>query len=288
MSQTQRHMEWVFCGATLFDFPLEQKVEAAAAGGFSAITCWVHDYLGARERGLDDAGIRRMLADNGIRLAGIDCLLNWLPDEQPPDIPAFRSSENDIYRVADALGGEVINVAQAFSSQVDVSQATDVFADICERAATRGLAATLEFIPWAGIRDLATANRIVAGSGMSNARVALDFWHFFRGGSTFEELRATPASRLANIQLNDGPAQSWDSVVDEASERSLPGEGELPIRELIDELVAIGFAGPWGLEAPTARWNELDSREIGRQCGAAMRAMLSPTHTRPRKLGAAP
>ena len=274
MTEPFNSMDLVFCGATLFDSSLEHKIAAAAAGGFRGITCWVHDYLGARERGISDAAMRRMLDDAGVRVAGIDCLLDWLPGEQAPDVAAFRSTEDELYRVADALGGEFINVAQAFSAEIDIAEASDVFAAICERAATRQLAATLEFIPWAGIRTLSIANRIVAGGAMSNARVAIDAWHFFRGGSTFEELRATPAARLANIQLNDGPAKPWPNIVDEASDRLLPGQGGLPIHKLVDELRGIGFAGPWGIEAPALRWKDTTAVETGRECGAAMRELL--------------
>jgi sugar phosphate isomerase/epimerase len=264
----------VLCGATVFDAPLEQKIALASAGGFRGITLWLHDYAQARERGITDADIRHMLGAHGLKVAGIDCLLDWLPGDQVPDMPVFRAREEDLYRVADAVGAEFINVAQAFGSSVDVAQAADLLGAICGRAAARQLDVTLEFIPWSGIRDLATANAIVGATGMRNARIAIDAWHFFRGGSSFEELRRTPGERLANIQLNDGPAQPWPDITAEASDRLLPGDGELPLEALINAIRATGFSGPWGIEAPSSRWSTLQAEEIGRLCGAAMRRVL--------------
>jgi len=275
MNSAFHHDDLILCGATVFDAPLEQKIALAAAGGFRGITLWLHDYLQARERGLDDSAIRRLLDDSNVKVAGIDCLLDWLPGDQVPDAAVFRATEDDLYRVADAVGGEFINVAQAFGSSVDVGQAADILGAICTRAAARDLDVTLEFIPWSGIRDLSTANAIVGATGMANARIAIDAWHFFRGASSFEELRRTPGERLANIQLNDGPAQAWPDITAEASDRLLPGDGELPLQALISAIRATGFRGPWGIEAPASRWSTLAPDEIGRQCGAAMRRVLA-------------
>jgi 4-hydroxyphenylpyruvate dioxygenase len=265
----------VLCSATIFDRPLEDKVVAAAAGGFDAITVWPHDYTGARERGLDDATMRRLLTDHGVVVDGVDCLLDWLPGDQVPDMPAFRATEDDLYRVADALGGNFINVAQAFGSTVDVPRAADLFAGICERAARRNLLVTLEPVPWAGIGRAAVAKSIVSGSRAANARIAVDTWGFFRGGSRIEDLQGLGGAAFDNVQLNDGPRAAWTDLFAEASDRLLPGDGKLPVADVIASLVAEGFQGPWGIEAPSSLWKDLSADEIGRRCGAAMRRSLN-------------
>lgn len=265
----------VFCSASIFDRPLEEKIRVAAAGGFEAITVWPHDYTGARARGLDDAALRRMLDDHGVRVDGVDCLLDWLPGDHVPDVPAFRASEDDLYRVAEPLGARFMNVAQAFGTTVDVERATALFAGICERGARRDLIVTLEPVPWAGIRSLAVARAIVAGADASNARLALDVWGFFRGGNRVEDLRGVRGELFDNVQLNDGPAQAWSDLLAEASDRLLPGEGELPVDSVIKELRAAGFTGPWGIEAPSSQWKDSSADEIGRRCGDAMRRSLT-------------
>jgi sugar phosphate isomerase/epimerase len=265
----------VFCSATIFDRPLEDKIVAAAAGDFGAITVWPHDYLGAKQRGLDDTAIRRLLDDHGVVVDGVDCLLDWLPGDQVPDMPVFRATEDDLYRVADAVGGRFINVAQAFGSSVDVPRATDLFARICERAARRSLLVTLEPVPWAGIGRASIAKAIVTGSRAPNARIAVDAWGFFRGGSRLEDLADLDAACFDNVQLNDGPREAWADLFAEASDRLLPGDGQLPVAEVIVDLRAKGFNGPWGIEAPSSLWKDLAADEIGRRCGAAMRRSLT-------------
>ena len=275
MNATTTQPSLVLCSATIFDRPLEDKIAAAAAGGFKAITVWPHDYTGAKARGLDDAAMRRMLDNHGLSVDGVDCLLDWLPGDQVPDLPVFRAQEDDLHRVADALGGRFINVAQAFGSTVDVARATDLFAGICERAARRKLLVTLEPVPWAGIGSLKVAKAIVLGSRAQNARIAIDTWGFFRGGSRIDDLEGLAGQSFDNVQLNDGPRQAWADLIAEASDRLLPGDGGLPVAAVIADLRSKGFDGPWGIEAPSALWKDLDADEIGRRCGAAMRRSLT-------------
>ena len=263
------------CSATIFDRPFEDKVAAAAAGGFDAITLWPHDYAGAQSRGLDAAALRRRLADHGVRVDGVDCLLDWLPGDQVPDIAAFRATEDDLYAVIDAVGGRFITVAQAFGSTVDVAQAGDLLAAICERAARRNLLVTLEPVPWSGMRSIDVARRIVARSGADNLRLAIDVWGYFRGGSRLEDLSSLAGVSFDNVQLNDGPVTAWDDLFAEASDRLLPGDGELAVTAVIRALRARGFAGPWGIEAPSSQWQALGAEEIGRRCGDAMRRALA-------------
>ena len=267
--------ELVLCSATIFDRTFEEKVTAAAAGGFAAITLWPHDYAGAQARGIGPAEMRRRLTEHGVRVDGVDCLLDWLPDDQVPDIAAFRATEDDLYAVVDAVGGRFINVAQAFGSSIDVAQAGDLLAAICERAARRNLLVTLEPVPWSGIRNLETARRICTRAAAINLRLAIDVWGWFRGGSRLEDLNDIAGISFDNVQLNDGPATAWSDLIAEASDRQLPGAGALPVASVIRALRAQGFSGPWGIEAPSAQWQALDAEQIGRRCGDAMRRALA-------------
>ena len=115
----------------------------------------------------------------------------------------------------------------------------------------------------------------MSGARAANARLAVDTWGFFRGGSRIEDLQGLGGAAFDNVQLNDGPRTAWSDLFAEASDRLLPGDGELPVAEVIASLVAQGFKGPWGIEAPSSLWKDLSADEIGRRCGAAMRRSLN-------------
>lgn len=261
----------VFCSATLPEAPLPVKIEAAAAGGFQRITVWAHEYAQALAAGWTAAGLRELLDAHGLTVDGIDCLLWWIEGESPPDVPMFRIREQDMYDVAAVLGARWINVAQAFGTSVDLPRVTERFTAICERARRHALLVTLEPIAWAGIRDLAMARAVLAAAGADNARISIDSWHFFRGGSRLEELAQLPAALIDNIQFNDALIVPESDAWAEAANRRLPGEGELPLAALVRALREIGVRGPWGIEACSPALSALPAAEAGRRCGDSLR-----------------
>lgn len=266
-----RERELVFCSATLIEASIEAKVEAAAAGGFQRITLWAHEYDAARAAGWSDAALLRLFDANGIRVDGIDCLLAWIDGETAPDQPMFRIGEAQLHRAATALGARWINVAQAFGATLDLPRVAERFAGICARAQQRGLLVTLEPIAWAGLRDVAGAWALLQAAGVDNARIAVDSWHFFRGGSRLEDLAKIPGDRIDNVQLNDAALVARADPWTETADRYLPGEGELPLTALLDTLRGIGVRGPWGIEACSPALSALPVAEAGLRCGETMR-----------------
>ena len=268
----------VLCAGTLLQASFREKVEAAAAGGFRAITLWPHDYRRAREAGLGDAELRRILADHGVAVADLDPLLTWLPSEREAAARSIAgaASEEEFYRIADALGARSLNICQGFGTSVDLDAAAEALRGVCERAAAHGLLVTLEFLPWSGIPDAATALEIVRRADHPAATVMVDTWHHFRGSCDMAQLRAIPAAKVGSVQINDAPARPGADLVQESlEERLLPGEGEMPLLEMLAILDEIGARAPIGVEVFSKALDALPPIEVGRRAGAAARRVLA-------------
>ena len=96
--------------------------------------------------------------------------------------------------MADAFGSHVVNVGDIGMPE-DLAAMDDViegFAGLCDRAAEHGLLVALEFLPWSGIPDVATAWRIVDAAGRANGGLLVDTWHHLRGVADDDALRARP------------------------------------------------------------------------------------------------
>ena len=129
---------------------------------------------------------------------------------------------------------------------------TDRFTQLCDLAAPYAVNVNLEFFPWADVRSLPQAQRIVAASGRANAGILIDSLHFSRSGATFAELHAVSPQRLHYMQLCDAPAArpaTTDALIHQArAERLFPGEGGLDLLGLLQHLPR---DLPIGIEAPT-------------------------------------
>lgn len=139
----------------------------------------------------------------------------------------------------------------------DLSRLTARFAHLCELAKPYGLQVDLEFMRWRPVSTLEVASQIVEKSSASNGFVLLDALHLMRSGGSHASLKALCQSKpklIGSFQLCDAPlhlshdAPTTAQIIDEArSGRWLPGEGGLPLREM---LACLPLNTPISLEIP--------------------------------------
>ncbi|MSO96138.1 MAG: sugar phosphate isomerase/epimerase [Thermoleophilia bacterium] len=114
-------------------------------------------------------------------------------------------------------------------------------AELCDRAAELGMSVDVEFMPFRDLATLPQALDVVARAERDNACVMVDALHLFRSGSSVASVAVAPPSRIGVCQLCDAllAAPAPDLLATEAREqRLLPGDGELPLRDLVQALPA--------------------------------------------------
>jgi sugar phosphate isomerase/epimerase len=276
----------VLCAGTLpRSTSFRDRVDAAVAGGFAAMSLWGRDYASARRDGLTDADIRAHLDANGISIAELDPAWWWLPGATATaaDIPAgfdseevFGYGESELFRIAEVVGARSINAVDIFGGRWTVDAAAEAFAALCDRAREHDLLVHLEFLPWSRIPDLATAWEIVRRADRPNGGIAVDAWHYFRSGADEEALRDVPGDRLLGIQLDDGPRLAEADLLHATlHERLLPGDGEFDLVGLLGVLREIGAVAPVGVEVFSDELHTHSPLEIGRRAGASARRLLA-------------
>lgn len=268
---------FVLCNGTVMHAGFAQLVEAARAGGFDAISLFASTYRRAREsEGLSDADMRLMLADNGLRIAELDPLLNWVPGHVFRGDAAMDADEDTFYRIADALGARSVNVVWALPQRLPETQFVDAFAALCDRAAAHGLLMHLEFLPWAQIDSAAAAFAVVRQAGRANGGILFDSWHHFRGGACNAAISEIPGRHYFAVQLNDAPAQAAaDPIAETMQARLLPGAGAIDVVEVIRQLDRSGSRAPLGVEVFSTELWRLPPLEIGRRAGENLRRIAA-------------
>ena len=152
--------------------------------------------------------------------------------------PGFNARDCEaLAEVGAKLGAKHVLV---IGDDPDEARLIEGFGAICDLLQPYGLTAELEFMPWAPCKDLASANRVLAGAARPNAGILVDALHFARSGSTLEQLDATPIEWLHYAQMCDGavpgPSSFEGMIHDARCERLLPGEGGIDLRGLFAHL----------------------------------------------------
>jgi sugar phosphate isomerase/epimerase len=129
------------------------------------------------------------------------------------------------------LGGRRINVA---SIDRDLARTLDGFAALAEMAEPRGIETTIEIGP-GPIDGLPAALAAVRHVSRPSFRLLIDTMHFFRFGGSAADLAALDPGLIGYVQLCDAPRVSRHaSYMEEAlHERMAPGDGELPLLDLV-------------------------------------------------------
>lgn len=192
---------------------------------------------------------RRRLADTGLAVAGVEIIRLKADTDVDAFLPLFEAGQR--------LGASRLKVT---GDDPDEAAVTARFAEVCEKAAPFGLAVDIEFLPWAGVSNLAQAVRVVTNAGKANGHVLVDALHLDRSGGKPGDLAGLDPRLFGYLDLCDAPAQrptATEAIIQEArAERLIPGAGGLP---LIDLVKAFAPDFPVCLEIPM----KAVAREIG-------------------------
>ena len=264
-------------------FPLADRAAAAAAAGYTGMGL-VHEDLVAVAGEIGYAGIRRILADHGIRHVEVEFLNDWDLD---PASPARRASDRvraELLEAAAELGARNLKVSPHLFADPppDVPRMRDAFAALSDEARPTGANVIIEFMPFTDVRSIETALEIVAGADGPNVGLLVDTWHVFRGGIDLSAVAAIPARFLKGVELDDaGPAEG-DPFDDTRFRRKLPGEGDFDIPAFLRAVGTAGFDAPYlGVEIISETFRRQPLQVMARTSFEATMAQLRRAATDP-------
>jgi sugar phosphate isomerase/epimerase len=260
----------VLCGGTVRGASFRDKGDAAAAAGFRGLSLYLDDYDAARADGWSDAGMRTLLDDHGLAVAELDGHMGWLaPSSSVPTVSRFLGA-------AAALGARSVTALEVAGQAVHPPAAAPAFAALCDRAAGAGLLVHIEYFPWSGIADIATAYEVARLASRPNGGVMVDVWHHVRGPDAGALDVGIPGAAVLAVQVGDVAAVAGPSVRHEAMhERLLPGEGAGGVGAILKALRDQGCTAPMEVEVYSDRLAALAPRDAARLAGDALRGVLA-------------
>jgi sugar phosphate isomerase/epimerase len=171
---------------------------------------------------------------HGVPILEVEYLTAWgTPSDRDE---AQRKKEQTVFHMARAFGVRHLNAG--LLEKLPLDDMTAAFAALCDRAGP-DLTVALEFMPYSGVPDLATAWHIV--QGIPNAGLIVDNWHWARAGQKAADLGPVPAARIVSVQLCDVQAEPMDPLRTESlGYRLPPGQGYGDTIGLVKALAAHG------------------------------------------------
>ena len=227
--------------------PLRRRVEAASAARFTGFGLLSDDLPAAIvEHGY--AGIRSLLADNGMVHLELESIPYWWGDD------AHRGESDRVRHLlleaAEELRPRHLKVTpDGDNAPWDRAVWAAKFAELAGQAQDVGARLGIEFFPWSNVNSLAEGLRLVEEAGHDNGGVIIDAWHVARANTPASDLASVPLQRIIGVELNDADADVVGTLfADTVHRRRYCGEGSFDLTGMVTALRTAGWAGPWGVE----------------------------------------
>jgi 2-keto-myo-inositol isomerase len=242
-------MKLALNGATIMRSPLSRDIEIAAACGYQALEIWAGK--------LDEFLKLHTLADlrEQLRAAGITpWCINSIEDITGLDASGRLDLVDEVARVAavaHAIGAPGIVVVPgtyigAFDRAAAIEDAVSVLRQMADASGGVGLA--FEFLgkPRCAVPTMEMAVEIVERVDRDGVGLVIDTFHFYAGDSELDDIARVPADRLFVVHLNGCEDLPKPQLTD--GHRLYPGEGVIPIDEILGAVRGIGFDGTASVE----------------------------------------
>jgi sugar phosphate isomerase/epimerase len=230
-----------------------EDIEGYAARGFGAIGIWLHKFERPQIDGfwIPEQTIPSDVvtaASEQVRAAGLkvsDVVLSGFFTE--PDYAGRIEHTVHAMDVAAVLDAACLIVApgrrQGRSYEETRDLAARALSEVFEGTNSPGVRLALEpIVSWQSdyLNTLAEALELVELVGHPNLGVYVDSFHLWRTGTLLEDIERA-GSRIFGVHLND-------AVEGDDHANRLPGEGELPLVDIVRAIEAAGYAGTYDNE----------------------------------------
>lgn len=233
--------------------PLETKLAASKAAGFSQIMLWARDLAG-HPGGL--AAAVRLVRDSGIRVTGIQVMrdfegLSGALHEYKLDIAKH------LLQMCHAVGSPLLMVCSSTSSHAvgDVATISGHLAKLATLAVPLNVKVGYEALSWGRhVNQYMQAWEAVEMAEHANLGLVLDSFHMLANQAGLDELADIPAHKIALVQLSDfmwRDIRSAEERLDTARHlRVFPGEGahSQELSDMLRRLDRAGYRGDYSFE----------------------------------------
>lgn len=259
-------------GATTMKATLPEDIAAASAAGFKGLEIWAAKMDAYLETGSIEE-LKALLDEAGVRPASINSI-EFITFRPPGEYETIKARCQELCQRAQALGCDKIVVVPSPTPEgADWDEIRDesvrVLRELSEVATPYGVSLAFEFLgfPWCSVRTLGRCWSIVQETNRDNIGLVIDTCHFHAGASQLGTIAEVHPLKILILHINDVEERPLDTIED--AHRLLPGEGVIPLDDILLRFKHIGFDGMCSIELFRPEYWERDPAELAAAARAA-------------------
>lgn len=255
---------WPICldTATVRPASLKEKVAIADEAGYDAIEPWDGELEELENSGGDLKALGQEIKDRGLFVPSVIGLWNALPPTQKEWQASLPDTRRRM-RMASDIGAEHIQtIPNTVGENYDLQWVAGRYREIIEIGLKEyDIKPALVFVKFFPLKTMGEAAAAALNANHPQARIIPDTYHMHISRGGFEGLSLLDGSSIAIFQFADAPeSPAIDQLEDK--HRVFPGDGVLPLPEVLRDLKQTGFDGCVSLELYNPSYWDRDLQKV--------------------------
>ncbi|HOH31701.1 MAG TPA: sugar phosphate isomerase/epimerase [Candidatus Hydrogenedentes bacterium] len=235
--------------STIRPASLEDKLRVTAEAGWDGIEPWINELEDYEKNGGNLRELGQRIKDMGLYVPNIIGLWDAMPST-PEGFEASLPATRERMRRSSEVGSlHVAAIPAPDREDFDLKWGAEMYRELMRIGREDyNLQVAFEFVGFMkGVHRLGQACAVALDANDSKACLIMDTFHLFRGGSGFNALGLIQGALIANFHFNDVPGDiPREQQGDE--HRLYPGDGILPLAQVLQSLKTIGYTKALSLE----------------------------------------
>jgi sugar phosphate isomerase/epimerase len=235
--------------STIRPVSLMEKIEAAAKAGYDAIELWINEIEKYEQDGGQAEELGALIKSKGLYVPNVIGLWDCMPMDDEAFSASLNATKNRMRLSAAAGSRHVAAIPVPDREDFDLKTGIKRYKELLKIGREEyGIIVAFEFVGFfKGIHRMGQAAGIALDTDDPDACLIMDSFHLYRGGSGFKGIKHLNGTFIADFHINDVPQEPARETLRDKN-RIYPGDGILPLVQLLKDLKDIGYQGPLSLE----------------------------------------
>jgi sugar phosphate isomerase/epimerase len=215
-----------------------KELETASKAGFRSVEIWMDSFNTYMEKGGTIADLNKRIKDLDLKVENCIGFAQWIVDDEATRQKGVEQLKKEMDMLASI--GCFRTAAPPMGATKDpglnLQRAAERYNTILELSKQTGVVPQLELWGFSqNLNHLSDVLYVAAESGHPSARLLLDVYHIYKGGSSVDSLHLVGKAGLEVFHINDYPANiAPENITD--PDRIYPGDGVAPIRRILEQI----------------------------------------------------
>jgi 2-keto-myo-inositol isomerase len=215
-----------------------KELEVASKAGFGAVEIWMESLQTYLDGGGTLADARKRIGDLGLKVENAIGFAQWIVDDEATRTKGLAQLRKEMEMLAQ-IGCRRTAAPPAGATKdpgLNLTRAAERYRAILELGDQTGVVPHLELWGFAAnLNRLSDVMYVAIESGHPSARVLLDVYHLYKGGSSLDSLPLVGKPAVEIFHVNDYPATLTPTAITDA-DRVYTGDGKAPIRQILQTI----------------------------------------------------